>query len=110
MTKVGSSVPDGWERDRPGDLRGRLRPDGLEQDPRPRATRWPQSSAAAPSTPAEVAAAGDVTISMLADGAAVEAVYGGPDGVIAGARPGSVVVDMRDGPAVHDPAPRRGHP
>ena len=30
---------------------------------------------------------------MLADAAAVDAVYAGPDGVIAGARPGSVVVD-----------------
>jgi 3-hydroxyisobutyrate dehydrogenase-like beta-hydroxyacid dehydrogenase len=44
-------------------------------------------------TPAEVAAASDVTISMLADAEAVDAVYAGPDGVIAGARPGSVVVD-----------------
>lgn len=44
-------------------------------------------------TPAEVAASSDVTISMLADAAAVDAVYAGPDGVIAGARPGSVVVD-----------------
>ena len=44
-------------------------------------------------TPAEVAASSDVTISMLADAGAVDAVYAGPDGVIAGARPGSVVVD-----------------
>ena len=44
-------------------------------------------------TPAEVAASSDVTISMLADAGAVDAVYSGPDGVIAGARPGSVVVD-----------------
>ena len=44
-------------------------------------------------TPAEVAASSDVTISMLADAAAVDAVYAGPDGVIAGARAGSVVVD-----------------
>lgn len=44
-------------------------------------------------TPAEVAAASDVTISMLSDASAVDAVYGGPDGVIAGTRPSSVLVD-----------------
>lgn len=43
--------------------------------------------------PADVAAASDVTVSMLADGAAVDAVYDGPDGLIAGARPGTVLVD-----------------
>lgn len=44
-------------------------------------------------TPAEVAAMSDVTISMLSDAAAVDAVYGAPDGVVAGVRPGSVLVD-----------------
>jgi 3-hydroxyisobutyrate dehydrogenase-like beta-hydroxyacid dehydrogenase len=44
-------------------------------------------------TPAEVAAACDVIISMLADTEAVDAVYGAPDGVVAGVRPGSVLVD-----------------
>lgn len=43
--------------------------------------------------PADVAAAADVCVSMLADGAAVEAVFGGAHGLIAGARPGSVLVD-----------------
>jgi len=43
--------------------------------------------------PADVAAAADVCITMLADGAAVDAVYGGPDGLVAGARPGNVLVD-----------------
>lgn len=43
--------------------------------------------------PADVAAAADVCVSMLADGAAVEAVYRGPDGLLAGARPGNVLVD-----------------
>jgi 3-hydroxyisobutyrate dehydrogenase-like beta-hydroxyacid dehydrogenase len=43
--------------------------------------------------PADVAAAADVCITMLADGRAVEAVFGGPDGLIAGARPGNVLVD-----------------
>ena len=45
-------------------------------------------------TPREVAAAADVTITMLADDAAVAAVYGGPDGLLAGARRGSVLVDL----------------
>jgi 3-hydroxyisobutyrate dehydrogenase-like beta-hydroxyacid dehydrogenase len=44
-------------------------------------------------TPAEVAAVSDVTISMLSDAAAIDAVYEAPDGVIAGMRPGSVLVD-----------------
>jgi 3-hydroxyisobutyrate dehydrogenase-like beta-hydroxyacid dehydrogenase len=43
--------------------------------------------------PADVAAAADVCISMLADGDAVERVYRGPDGLLAGARPGNVLVD-----------------
>jgi len=43
--------------------------------------------------PAEVAAAVEVCVSMLADGPAVEAVFGGPDGLLAGARPGNVLVD-----------------
>jgi 3-hydroxyisobutyrate dehydrogenase-like beta-hydroxyacid dehydrogenase len=43
--------------------------------------------------PADVAAAADVCISMLADGDAVAAVFGGPDGLVAGARPGNVLVD-----------------
>lgn len=43
--------------------------------------------------PADVAAAADVCVSMLADGSAVEAVFGGPGGLLAGARPGNVLVD-----------------
>jgi 3-hydroxyisobutyrate dehydrogenase-like beta-hydroxyacid dehydrogenase len=55
--------------------------------------------------PAEVAAAADVTISMLADGAAVDAVYSGPDGLVAGARPGTILVDSSTVP----PAVLRRH-
>jgi 3-hydroxyisobutyrate dehydrogenase/2-hydroxy-3-oxopropionate reductase len=62
-------------------------------------------------TPAEVAAEGDVTISMLADGAAVDAVYDGPDGLIAGVRPGAVLVDSSTVPPAvlrrHESAIRR---
>ena len=61
--------------------------------------------------PAEVAAAADVSISMLADGAAVDAVYGGADGLIAGARRGTVLVDSSTVPPavlrVHEPAIRQ---
>jgi len=45
-------------------------------------------------TPAEAAAAADVTITMLADDAAVRAAVTGPGGVIEGIRAGSVLVDM----------------
>lgn len=44
-------------------------------------------------TPADVARAADVCVSMLADGPAVDAVYEGPDGLLAGAHPGNVLVD-----------------
>src|SRR6187431_1281985 len=44
-------------------------------------------------TAAEAAAAADVIISMVADGAAVEALYRGADGVLAGIRPGAVALD-----------------
>jgi 3-hydroxyisobutyrate dehydrogenase-like beta-hydroxyacid dehydrogenase len=49
--------------------------------------------AAVADRPADVAARADVTVSMLADGPAVAAVYGGDDGLIAGARPGTVLID-----------------
>jgi 3-hydroxyisobutyrate dehydrogenase/2-hydroxy-3-oxopropionate reductase len=45
-------------------------------------------------TPAEVAARADVTLTMLTDDAAVLAVYRGPDGLLAGVRPGGVLVDL----------------
>ncbi len=45
-------------------------------------------------TPADAAAAADVTITMLANDAAVRSVFGGPDGLVAGAHPGGVLVDM----------------
>jgi 4-hydroxybutyrate dehydrogenase/sulfolactaldehyde 3-reductase len=45
-------------------------------------------------TPAEVAAASDVIITMLPDGPDVERVVLGPAGIIEGVRPGATVVDM----------------
>jgi len=47
----------------------------------------------AASTPAEAAREADVVITMLTDGPAVLAVLDGPDGVLAGLRPGTTVVD-----------------
>jgi 3-hydroxyisobutyrate dehydrogenase/2-hydroxy-3-oxopropionate reductase len=44
-------------------------------------------------TAAEAAAGADVVISSLADDAAVTDAYGGPDGVAAGLRPGTVVLE-----------------
>lgn len=43
---------------------------------------------------AEAAADADVAITMLADGPAVNATWGGPHGLVAGARSDSVLVDM----------------
>jgi 3-hydroxyisobutyrate dehydrogenase-like beta-hydroxyacid dehydrogenase len=43
--------------------------------------------------PMDVARAAGVCISMLADGPAVAAVYGGPEGLLAGAGPDNVLVD-----------------
>jgi 3-hydroxyisobutyrate dehydrogenase-like beta-hydroxyacid dehydrogenase len=45
-------------------------------------------------SPAEVAASADVVLTMLATGSAVEQVYLGEGGLLAGARPGSVLVEM----------------
>jgi 3-hydroxyisobutyrate dehydrogenase-like beta-hydroxyacid dehydrogenase len=45
-------------------------------------------------TPREVAAAADVTFSMVTDDAALEAVTSGSDGILAGLEPGKVYVDM----------------
>jgi len=53
---------------------------------------------------ADAAAGADVAISMLADGEAVRAMWEGSDGLIAGARPGSVLVDMSTVPPETLPA------
>ncbi|MGP8000721.1 MAG: NAD(P)-dependent oxidoreductase [Streptosporangiaceae bacterium] len=45
-------------------------------------------------TPREVAAAADVVFSMVTDDRALAAITAGPDGILAGLRPGSVYVDM----------------
>ena len=45
-------------------------------------------------TPREAAAGADVVVTMVADPPALAAVLEGPDGVFAGCRPGTLVVDM----------------
>lgn len=55
-------------------------------------------------TPAEAAAAADVAITMLADRPAVDAVWSGDDGLVAGAHAGAVLVDMSTVPPETLPA------
>jgi 3-hydroxyisobutyrate dehydrogenase-like beta-hydroxyacid dehydrogenase len=45
-------------------------------------------------SPRETAASADVVISMVTDGAALEAVTAGPDGILAGLRAGTIYLDM----------------
>ncbi len=45
-------------------------------------------------SPAAAAAEADVVLTMLTDDAAVRAVFAGPDGLVEGARPDSVLVDL----------------
>lgn len=52
-----------------------------------RGMRWCES-------PRGLAAAADVVFSMVTDDAAVQAIASGPDGLLAGLRPGTVYVDM----------------
>jgi 3-hydroxyisobutyrate dehydrogenase-like beta-hydroxyacid dehydrogenase len=64
-------------------------------------------------TPAAAAAAAEVAITMLADQHAVEAVWNGPDGLLAGASAGTVLVDMSTVPpdvitSFADAATKRG--
>jgi len=52
------------------------------------------AGASAAATPAQAARAGEVVITMLTDGAAVEAVLFGPDGAAEGTGPDAVLADM----------------
>ncbi len=64
-------------------------------DIRPEAVERLQSKGAyAASSPADAAARSDVTIVMVPDSQHVETAVAGPDGIIEGAAPGSVVIDM----------------
>jgi len=59
----------------------------------PRPERVPDGATAAP-TPREAAAGAEVIVTMVADGPALDAVVDGPDGILAGAPPGAILVDM----------------
>jgi len=52
------------------------------------------AGAQAAATPAEVARAAEVTITMLSGQTALEAVVAGPEGLTAGLRPGTTLIDM----------------
>ncbi|MCH5670769.1 NAD(P)-dependent oxidoreductase [Streptomyces gilvus] len=56
-------------------------------------TKAEATGAAVAATPREAAAAADVVLVSLADDSAVTQAYGGPDGIAAGVRPGTVVLD-----------------
>jgi len=75
------------------------------RSPEPARRLADELGAIAVARPADVAARADVVVSMLADGAAVDAVYGADDGLVAGARPGTVLVDC----STVSPATLRGH-
>jgi 3-hydroxyisobutyrate dehydrogenase-like beta-hydroxyacid dehydrogenase len=53
-----------------------------------------EAGATLAATPAELARASDVVITMVADGDAVRALLDGPDGMLAGAAPGTVLAEM----------------
>ena len=53
-----------------------------------------ENGARSAATPREAAAAADLVVTMLADDATLTAAHHGPDGIQAGVRAGSVVIDM----------------
>ena len=63
------------------------------RSPEPAAALASELGGRSVANPAAVAVAADVCVSMLADGDAVAQVFTAPDGLIAGARPGNVLVD-----------------
>ncbi len=63
-----------------------VRPDAIE--------RLTARGARGAASPADAAARSDVTITMVPDSQHVEAAIAGPNGIIEGAAPGSVVIDM----------------
>ena len=62
---------------------------------RERAEAWAaEHGATVAATPAEAGAAGEIVITMVVDGPQVEAMLLGDDGVVEGAQPGTLCVDM----------------
>ena len=60
-----------------------------------------KAGATASATPRELAAASDVLIAMLVEAVHLDALLHGPDGVLAGIRPGSIFIDMATSPPRH---------
>src|SRR5689334_10349056 len=52
------------------------------------------AGAAVAATPAELASASEVVITILSDAAAIDAVYGGPSGLLAGDLRDKLVIEM----------------
>jgi 3-hydroxyisobutyrate dehydrogenase-like beta-hydroxyacid dehydrogenase len=61
---------------------------------RERCAPFAQRGCGVADTPADLARAADVVITMVADGPAAEGIYAGPDGVLAGLSPGDLVLEM----------------
>jgi 3-hydroxyisobutyrate dehydrogenase-like beta-hydroxyacid dehydrogenase len=61
---------------------------------RRRASLLADAGATVAESPAEAARGADVVITMLADGTAVDAVMEGPDGILAGCRPSTTLIEM----------------
>lgn len=60
-----------------------------------------ETAAKIASSPKELAGVADVVITMVSDGQALQVIYGGQDGVLAGLRAGKIAVDMSTvGPGV----------
>ena len=69
-------------------------PFGYTTGPPPRAIPLVAKGAVACATPGEAASGASVIITMVSDTPDVVAVVAGPDGVLSGARKGSVIIDM----------------
>ena len=69
----------------------------LDQDPALAQEAAEASGAAIAATPAELARSADLIVTMLPTSAVVAAVLGGLDGVLAGLRPGAIIIDMSSG-------------
>src|SRR5262249_32490877 len=60
---------------------------------RERTTPWLREGASPASSPREATAAADIIIGMLADDNASRSVWLGPEGVLAGAKPGAILIE-----------------
>ena len=66
----------------------------MESHGRTRPSRSREAGAKVAATPAEVATASEAVITMLTDGAAIDAVYNGPNGLLSGDVKGKLFIEM----------------